>query len=50
MVRIMVGTMVAVGQGKLPPDAVALLLKGEKGIAAGPTAPSRGLSLMEVIY
>lgn len=50
MVRIMVGTLATVGRGKLPPDTVALLLKGEKDIAAGPTAPSRGLCLMEVIY
>jgi len=50
MVRLMVGTLVAVGQGKLPPDAVADLLVRKKGIAAGPTAPPQGLCLMEVYY
>ncbi|HLO26481.1 MAG TPA: tRNA pseudouridine(38-40) synthase TruA, partial [Geobacteraceae bacterium] len=50
MVRIMVGTLVAVGQGKLAPDVVALLLEGTSGIPAGATAPSRGLCLMEVVY
>jgi len=50
MVRIMVGTLVAVGKGKLAPEAVARLLKGERGITAGATAPSHGLCLMEVFY
>jgi tRNA pseudouridine38-40 synthase len=50
MVRVMVGTLVAVGQGKLPSAAVARILAGKGGIPAGPTAPSRGLCLMEVFY
>lgn len=50
MVRVMVGTLVAVGQGKLPPDAVALILAGKGGLPAGPTAPSRGLCLEKVFY
>jgi tRNA pseudouridine38-40 synthase len=50
MVRMMVGTLVAVGKGKMAPEAVARLLNSEKGISAGATAPSHGLCLMEVFY
>jgi len=50
MVRVMVGTLVAVGEGKLAPDAVAQLLEGKSGVTAGATAPSHGLCLMEVVY
>jgi tRNA pseudouridine38-40 synthase len=50
MVRLMVGTLVAVGQGKLPPGAVADLLARKEGVVAGPTAPPQGLCLMEVFY
>ena len=50
MVRIMAGTLVGVGQGKLPPDVVAALLAGPGGVSAGATAPSHGLCLMEVYY
>ena len=50
MVRIMAGTLVGVGQGKLPPDVVAALLAGKGGVTAGATAPSHGLCLMEVYY
>jgi tRNA pseudouridine38-40 synthase len=50
MVRIMVGTLVEVGRGKLPPGAVADLLAGRGAVVAGPTAPPQGLCLMEVYY
>jgi tRNA pseudouridine38-40 synthase len=50
MVRIMAGTLVGVGQGKLAPDVVAALLVGKGGVSAGATAPSHGLCLMEVYY
>jgi tRNA pseudouridine38-40 synthase len=50
MVRVMVGTLVAVGQGKLPVGAVVDLLARKEGVAAGPTAPPQGLCLMEVFY
>ena len=50
MVRIMVGTLVDVGQGRRSAGDVALLF-GEPGVhAAGPTAPPQGLCLMEVYY
>lgn len=50
MVRIMVGTLVAVGEGKLAPDAVRGLLTGGARGEAGMTAPPHGLTLMEVFY
>jgi len=50
MVRIMVGTLVEVGQGKRSPDAVAAILAGDKALTAGATAPARGLCLVEVMY
>ena len=50
MVRIMVGTLVAVGRGKLAPGIVsALLAEGDRS-KAGATAPPQGLCLMEVYY
>ncbi len=50
MVRIMVGTLVAAGRGKLGPDDVrALLLSGDR-TRAGVTAPACGLTLVRVIY
>jgi tRNA pseudouridine38-40 synthase len=50
MVRIMVGTLVDVGKGKLAPDAVCGLLTGGARGEAGMTAPPHGLTLMEVFY
>ncbi|MCM2356761.1 MAG: tRNA pseudouridine(38-40) synthase TruA [Geobacteraceae bacterium] len=50
MVRIMVGTLVEVGQGKRPADAIAVILAGANGVPAGATAPPHGLCLMEVYY
>ncbi len=48
MVRIMVGTLVAVGAGRFEPERISRCL--EEGCAAGPTAPAHGLCLMEVYY
>ncbi len=49
-VRRMVGTLLAVGQGKLPPVAVAGILCGAKKFATAATAPAQGLTLMRVDY
>ncbi len=50
MVRIMAGTLVWIGLGKLPPDAVKqALLSGER-IKAGETFPAHGLCLVSVEY
>jgi len=50
MVRIMVGTLVEVGQGKLDAGIVGrLLVEGDRS-RSGATAPPQGLCLMEVYY
>ncbi len=50
MVRMMVGTLVEVGQGKRPAEDLQKLLLGEEGVICGPTAPAHGLCLQEVWY
>ena len=50
MVRIMIGTLVAVGHGKMPPGAVRELLTRGDRTQAGMTAPACGLTLATVIY
>ena len=50
MVRNLVGTLLEIGKGNLTPDDLrALLSPGVTG-KAGPTAPARGLLLVEVEY
>lgn len=50
MVRVMVGTLVEIGAGALPPDRVAQVLHHGDRRDAGQTAPARGLTLEEVFY
>lgn len=50
MVRIIVGTMVDVGRGKIPADFVLEILKSGRREMAGVTIPPHGLYLTEVIY
>lgn len=50
MVRMMVGTLVEIGQGKRSPAAVPLMLQGRQAGSVGRTAPPQGLCLMEVRY
>lgn len=50
MVRIMVGTLLKIQQGKLEPDSIPDIIKAENRKEAGPTAPACGLYLDEVIY
>lgn len=50
MVRIIAGTLMAVGMGQTEPEAVADILKAKDRRAAGPTAPARGLTLIEMRY
>lgn len=50
MVRILAGTLIAVGGGKLPPGAVERALQSKSRLDLGPTAPACGLTLMEVHY
>ena len=50
MVRILVGTMLEVGAGKLPVDAIERALVSGLRSDAGATAPPQGLTLMRVRY
>jgi tRNA pseudouridine38-40 synthase len=50
MVRNMVGTLIELGRGNIPPDGIAMILAARQRSAAGPTAPARGLHLVWVRY
>lgn len=50
MVRILTGTLVDVGLGRIPPERVGEILEAKDRLAAGETAPAQGLCLMEVDY
>ena len=50
MVRILVGTLLEVGQGKRTPESVRDVLLAKDRKLAGFTAPPQGLSLMRVDY
>jgi tRNA pseudouridine38-40 synthase len=50
MVRNLIGTLVAVGRGRLTPEAVGrLVASGERRLAPA-TAPASGLCLVRVAY
>ena len=50
MCRGIVGTLVQVGEGKIPPDEIAGILAGKDRRLAGMTAPAHGLTLCKVFY
>ena len=50
MVRIMVGTLLAVGRGELCPEDISRILESRRRELAGETVPAKGLCLMEVRY
>lgn len=50
MVRILAGTLVAAGEGRLTPAQVADILESRDRTRAGQTAPAQGLTLVEVLY
>ena len=50
MVRIMVGTLLEVGLGRMEPEQVRDILEAKDRKVAGPTAPAKGLCLMKVDY
>ena len=50
MVRNIVGTLVEIGRGALPPSAIEPILAAKDRSAAGPTAPAQGLFLVSVEY
>ena len=49
-VRIMVGTLVSVGEGKIQPSDIKQIIEMKDRDKAGVTAPAHGLYLKEVIY
>ncbi|MBQ8952983.1 MAG: tRNA pseudouridine(38-40) synthase TruA [Clostridia bacterium] len=50
MVRILAGTLIQVGSGKLERGAIERALSGRSRLALGVTAPAHGLTLMRVFY
>jgi len=50
MVRIMVGTLLDVGQGRMSPEKIKEILRSGNRTLAGPTVPPQGLYLIEVFY
>lgn len=50
MVRIIAGTLVEVGRGKICPDSIPVILESRDRNNAGVTAPAHGLYLAEVVY
>ena len=49
MVRLLTGSLLRVGEGKLKPVEIAAALSGSRPDVAGPTAPPQGLCLEQVI-
>ncbi|ANJ66491.1 tRNA pseudouridine(38,39,40) synthase TruA [Halothiobacillus diazotrophicus] len=50
MVRNIVGTLLPVGEGRVPPDTLQAVLAARQRTAAGITAPADGLYLVNVRY
>ncbi|MGZ4133499.1 MAG: tRNA pseudouridine(38-40) synthase TruA [Actinomycetota bacterium] len=50
MVRSIVGTLVAVGEGRMTPEDVAAALAARDRAATAPVAPPHGLTLERVVY
>lgn len=50
MVRILVGTAVEVGVGRMPEGSMIRIRETQERVNAGPTAPSHGLFLERVLY
>ena len=50
MVRILVGTLLEVGAGRMEPEDMIRILDARDRKAAGPTAPAQGLCMEKVDY
>jgi tRNA pseudouridine38-40 synthase len=50
MVRSLVGTLIAVGEGRMDPEAMPEVVRARDRSAAGPVAPADGLVLVRVHY
>ncbi len=50
MVRIIAGTLIEVGKGKIKPESIKKIMEARDRQKAGPTAPAHGLTLVEIEY
>jgi tRNA pseudouridine38-40 synthase len=50
MVRTIAGTLLDIGRGRRRPEEIAAILRARDRRAAGPVAPARGLTLVQVFY
>ena len=50
MVRIIAGTLLEIGRGKIPENRIKSIVSKRDRSLAGPTAPAKGLCLMRVEY
>lgn len=50
MVRILTGTLLAIGSGQLPEDSMPAIIAAKDRNRAGVTAPAKGLELTQVYY
>ena len=50
MVRIIAGTLMKVGNGAIAPESITKIIEGKDRSLAGPTAPAKGLTLVEIRY
>lgn len=50
MVRIIAGTLIEVGKGKIKPESIKKIMEVRDRQKAGPTAPAHGLTLVEIEY
>ena len=50
MVRIIAGTLIKAGTGDIRPQGIPGIIESRDRQLAGPTAPARGLTLVEIDY
>ena len=50
MVRAIVGTLLEIGKGKMPPEKMLEILEARDRSVAGPSLPAKGLCLVKVGY
>lgn len=50
MVRIIAGTLIEIGRGKISPNLVHEMIKSKDRMKAGPTAPPTGLMMLDIKY
>ena len=50
MVRIIAGTVIDIGRGKIPADSIPDIIKARDRSAAGQTAPAHGLTLIDIQF